>query len=62
MRLFALISRSLPRPGTYTGIYVFEPHAQWLKNAVQLRHLAELGERVRRLEKQGKPPKKRSRS
>lgn len=59
---YTAVTKSIDRPGTYTGIYVFEPHAQWLKNAVQLRHLAELGEQVRRLEKQRKPPKKRSRS
>jgi UDP-3-O-[3-hydroxymyristoyl] glucosamine N-acyltransferase len=59
---YTVVTKSINRPGTYTGTYVFEPHAQWRKNAVQLRHLAELGERVRRLEKQAKPSKKRSRS
>jgi UDP-3-O-[3-hydroxymyristoyl] glucosamine N-acyltransferase len=59
---YTVVTKSIDRPGTYTGTYVFEPHARWRKNAVQLRHLAELGERVRRLEKSAKPPKKRSRS
>jgi UDP-3-O-[3-hydroxymyristoyl] glucosamine N-acyltransferase len=58
---YTAVTKSLDRPGTYTGIYVFEPHAQWRRNAVQLKHLAELGEQVRRLEKRMKPSKKRSR-
>lgn len=44
------ITRSL-RAGTYTGIYPFDDHASWLRNAAGLRHLANLIERVRRLEK-----------
>lgn len=44
------ITRSL-RAGTYTGIYPFDDHASWLRNAAGLRHLATLIERVRRLEK-----------
>ena len=44
------ITRSL-RAGTYTGLYPFDDHASWLRNAAGLRHLSSLIERVRRLEK-----------
>lgn len=46
-----LITKSIDRPGTYTGAYAFEPHNEWRKNAVQLRHLNELAERLHALEK-----------
>ena len=35
-----LISRSLTKPGTYTGIYPFDEHEAWKRSAVQLRRLA----------------------
>ncbi len=35
-----LISRSLTKPGTYTGIYPFDEHEGWKRSAVQLRRLA----------------------
>ncbi len=35
-----LISRSLLKPGTYTGIYPFDEHQAWKRGAVQLRRLA----------------------
>jgi len=47
---YTLVTKSIGQAGTYTGAYVFEPHAQWRRNAVQLRHLAELADRVRALE------------
>jgi UDP-3-O-[3-hydroxymyristoyl] glucosamine N-acyltransferase len=34
-----LISRSLLKPGTYTGFYPFDEHAAWKRNAAQLRRL-----------------------
>jgi UDP-3-O-[3-hydroxymyristoyl] glucosamine N-acyltransferase len=46
-----LIAKSIDRPGTYTGVYPSGPHDEWRKNAAQLRHLSELAERVRELEK-----------
>jgi len=56
---YTLVTKSIDQPGTYTGAYVFEPHRQWLKNAVQLRHLADLADRVRALEKNRARPKRR---
>ena len=32
-----LISRSMPKPGTYTGIYPFDEHEAW--NARRMREL-----------------------
>jgi UDP-3-O-[3-hydroxymyristoyl] glucosamine N-acyltransferase len=55
---FTLIAKSIDKPGTYTGAYAFEPHAEWRRNAVQLRHLGELADRVRALEKTSKQPKR----
>jgi UDP-3-O-[3-hydroxymyristoyl] glucosamine N-acyltransferase len=51
-----VISRSVLKPGTYTGMYPFDENAAWLKNTALIRHLAELAERVRTLER-GKPKK-----
>jgi UDP-3-O-[3-hydroxymyristoyl] glucosamine N-acyltransferase len=52
---FTLIAKSIDKPGTYTGVYAFEPHARWRRNAVHLRHLGDLADRVRALEKKPKP-------
>jgi UDP-3-O-[3-hydroxymyristoyl] glucosamine N-acyltransferase len=38
-------------PGVYTGVFPTLPHRHWRKVASQLRHLDELAERVRALEK-----------
>ena len=58
---YTAVTKSIDRPGKYTAVYAFEPHAQWLKNAVQLRHLGEIAERVRELEKKlAKPRRSRS--
>jgi UDP-3-O-[3-hydroxymyristoyl] glucosamine N-acyltransferase len=48
-----VISRSIRKPGTYTGMFPFDDNASWAKNTALVRHLAELAERVRALEKQG---------
>lgn len=45
-----MITRSIHQPGTYTALYPFMPHSEWLKNAAALRRLAQLAERVLRLE------------
>ncbi len=42
---------SIEKPGVYSGIYPILPHRQWQKNAVQLRQLDALYQRVRALEK-----------
>jgi len=46
-----LIMKSLERPGTYTGIYPFSSHQDWLRNATHLRQLDKLAKRIRALER-----------
>jgi UDP-3-O-[3-hydroxymyristoyl] glucosamine N-acyltransferase len=46
------ITRSIKRPGVYTGTVPPMEHASWLKNFARLRHLDELARRVRALEKE----------
>jgi UDP-3-O-[3-hydroxymyristoyl] glucosamine N-acyltransferase len=45
-----VISRSIRKPGTYTGMFPFDENSAWARNTAQVRHLAELAERVRKLE------------
>ena len=45
-----LIAKSIAEPGTYTGVYPFETNRRWTRNAVRLRHLDKLAERLRALE------------
>jgi UDP-3-O-[3-hydroxymyristoyl] glucosamine N-acyltransferase len=58
---YTLVTKSISQPGTYTGAYVFEPHREWRKNAVHLRHLAELADRVRVLESKKTKPERNKR-
>jgi UDP-3-O-[3-hydroxymyristoyl] glucosamine N-acyltransferase len=46
-----LIMKSIDRPGTYTGAYPFDANAAWRKNAAHLRHLSELADRIKALER-----------
>jgi UDP-3-O-[3-hydroxymyristoyl] glucosamine N-acyltransferase len=45
-----VISRSVLKPGTYTGLFPFDENASWARNTAVVRHLAELAERLRKLE------------
>jgi UDP-3-O-[3-hydroxymyristoyl] glucosamine N-acyltransferase len=54
-----VITRSIRKPGTYTGLYPFDDNASWTRNAVLLRHLAALEERIGALEKRRPLRKKR---
>lgn len=47
-----LITKSLPKPGTYTSALPFSEHSEWLRNAVQMRHLDSMAKRLRALEQQ----------
>jgi UDP-3-O-[3-hydroxymyristoyl] glucosamine N-acyltransferase len=49
---FSLVTRSLNKPGHYTGFYPLDDNASWEKNAATLKQLAKLRERVRALEKE----------
>jgi UDP-3-O-[3-hydroxymyristoyl] glucosamine N-acyltransferase len=44
------ITKSIVKPGVYSGVYPFEPNREWRRNAAQLRHLDELAGRVAALE------------
>ena len=46
-----VISRSIRQPGTYTGVFPFEGHESWTRNAAHVRRLADLAERLRALER-----------
>ena len=54
-----VISRSIRKPGTYTGMYPFDDNASWARNTAWVRHLAELAERVGALEKKSDPKRKK---
>lgn len=49
-----VISRSIRRPGTYTGMFPFDDNESWAKNTALVRHLADLADRVRALERKEK--------
>jgi UDP-3-O-[3-hydroxymyristoyl] glucosamine N-acyltransferase len=56
---FSLVTRSLNKPGHYTGFYPLDDNTSWEKNAATLKQLAKLRERVRTLEKELKESKKK---
>jgi UDP-3-O-[3-hydroxymyristoyl] glucosamine N-acyltransferase len=46
-----VISHSIRKPGTYTGMFPADDNESWARNTAVVRHLAELADRVRELEK-----------
>lgn len=46
----SVVTRSILKPGTYTGIFPLDDNAAWEKNAASLRQLYKLRERIRALE------------
>ena len=46
-----LVAKSLSQPGLYTSVYPMETHADWLRNAMQIKRLSKLAERISELEK-----------
>ena len=52
-----VITRSILKPGHYSGVFPFDDNASWEKNAATLRQLHSLRERLRALEAtMGRPP------
>ena len=47
-----LINKSIREPGSYTGIFPFSKDDKWRKNAAQLRHLGELADKVKSLQRE----------
>jgi UDP-3-O-[3-hydroxymyristoyl] glucosamine N-acyltransferase len=54
------VAKPIPKAGTYTSVYPFESHREWLKNAAHLRHLHKLAKKIRELEEQGKKQKRKT--
>jgi len=48
------ITRSITKPGLYSGLFPFDDNASWEKNAATLRQLHSLRERLRALEKKSR--------
>jgi UDP-3-O-[3-hydroxymyristoyl] glucosamine N-acyltransferase len=48
---FSLVTRSIAKPGQYTGVFPLDDNASWEKNAATLRQLYSMRERLRALEK-----------
>ena len=46
-----VVSRSILKPGQYTGVFPFDENAAWEKNAATLRQLHAMRDRIRSLEK-----------
>ncbi len=46
-----VIGKSIAQAGVYTGVFPFDTHASWARNAALVRHLAGLADRLRALEK-----------
>jgi UDP-3-O-[3-hydroxymyristoyl] glucosamine N-acyltransferase len=53
----SLVSRSVRQAGHYTGAFPLDRHENWSANAAALRHLAELRDRIRQLERTLDPQK-----
>lgn len=49
----SVVTRSISRPGLYTGLFPIDDNASWEKNAASLKQLHTLRERLRALEKSG---------
>jgi UDP-3-O-[3-hydroxymyristoyl] glucosamine N-acyltransferase len=47
----SLVTRSIARPGHYTGVFPIDDNADWEKNAAALKQLYQLRERLKALEK-----------
>jgi len=51
----SVVTRSINKPGLYSGIFPLDDNASWEKNAVTLKQLHALRDRLRALEKQRDP-------
>ncbi len=56
------VSRSITKPGTYTGFFPLDDNRAWEKNAVTLRQLHTLRERLRALERAAAKPENNDRT
>ena len=51
-----MVSRSILKPGEYAGFFPIDESKAWARNAVHIRHLDDLTDRIRVLEKTEKKP------
>jgi UDP-3-O-[3-hydroxymyristoyl] glucosamine N-acyltransferase len=49
-----VVTRSIQKPGHYTGMFPIDDNAEWEKNAASLKQLHRLRERIRALERDSK--------
>jgi UDP-3-O-[3-hydroxymyristoyl] glucosamine N-acyltransferase len=49
-----LVSKSIRKPGHYTGIFPLDDNANWERNAASLKQLHRLRERIKQLESDAK--------
>ena len=47
----SLVTKSISRPGTYAGAVPSQPYNEWLRNYSHLRHLGNMADKIRALEK-----------
>lgn len=47
----SVVTKSIHQPGHYSGVFPIDDHTKWEKNAATLRHLHDLRERLRYLER-----------
>ena len=47
----SMITRSINKAGTYTALMPFQAHNEWLKTAANIRHLGDLTDKIKSLEK-----------
>ena len=47
----SLVTKSISRPGTYAGAVPSQPYNEWLRNYSHLRHLDNMADKIRALEK-----------
>jgi len=50
----SVVTRTIRKPGHYTGMFPIDDNANWEKNAAVVKQLASLRERIRALESQVK--------
>ncbi len=50
-----VVSKSILKPGNYTGIFPLDENANWERNAASLKQLHSLRDRIKTLEKENKP-------
>ena len=47
-----VVTRSITKPGQYTGMFPLDENAKWEKNAASLKQLHQLRDRIKRIEQQ----------